>query len=46
MKRPGPTLHDHIHETGSTDMLMPIGGCRVFVSPTLVELNLTTAGPC
>ena len=19
MKRPGPTLHDHVHETGSTD---------------------------
>ena len=22
MKRPGPTLHDRVHETGSTDMLL------------------------
>ena len=46
MKRPGPTLHDRIHQTGSTDMLLHIGGWRVSVSPTLVESSLTTAGPC
>ena len=45
MKRPGPTLHDRVHETGSTDVLMHIGG-RVSISPTLVESSLTTAGPC
>ena len=30
MKRPGPTLHDHVHETGSTDVLRTqvAGGCR------------------
>ena len=37
MKRPGPTLHDRVHETGSTDVLMHIGGWRVSVSPTLVK---------
>ena len=46
MKRPGPTLHDRVHETGSTDVLLHIGGWRVSVSPTLVESSLTTAGPC
>ena len=46
MKRPRPTLHDRIHETGSTDVLVHIGGWRVSVSPTLVESSLTTAGPC
>ena len=46
MKRPGPTLHDRVHETGSTDVLMHIGGWRVSVSPILVESNLTTTGPC
>ena len=46
MKRPGLTLHDHVHETGSTDVLLHIGGWRVSVSPTLVESSLTMAGPC
>ena len=46
MKRPGPTLHDRVHETGSTDVLLHIGGWRVSVSPTLVESSLTMAGPC
>ena len=46
MKRPGPTLHDRVHENGSTDMLLHKGGWRVYVSPTLVESSLTTAGPC
>ena len=46
MKQPGPTLHDHVHETGSTDVLLHKGGWRVSVSPTLVESNLTAAGPC
>ena len=29
MKRPGPALHDHVHETGSTDVLCTqvAGGC-------------------
>ena len=48
MKRPGPTLHVHAHETvPQTDIQLVLhkGGWRVFVSPTLVELNLTTAGP-
>ena len=29
MKRPGPTLHDRVHETGSTDVLRTqvAGGC-------------------
>ena len=40
MKRPGPTLHDRVHETGSTDVLMHIGGWRVSVSPTLVESSV------
>ena len=42
----GPTLHDRIHETGSTDVLLHIGGWRVSVSPTLVESSLTMVGPC
>ena len=42
MKLPGPTLHDRIHETGSTDVLMHIGGWRVSVSPALVKSSLTT----
>ena len=46
MKRPGPTLHDRVHETGSTDVLLHIGGWQVSVSPTLVESSLTMAGPC
>ena len=49
MKRPGPTLHDHVHETGSTDrhaIFLHKGGWRVSVSPTLVESSLTTTGPC
>ena len=46
MKRPEPTLHDRVHETGSTDMLLHIGGWRVSVSPTLVESSLTKPGPC
>ena len=31
------TLHDHVHETGSTDVLLHKGGWQVSVSPTLVE---------
>ena len=46
MKRPGPSLHDHIHLSGSTDVFLHKVGWRVSVSPTLVELSLTTAGPC
>ena len=49
MKRLGPTLHDHVHETGSTDIhatSLHKGGWRVSVSPTLVESNLTVVGPC
>ena len=46
MNRPGPTLHDRIHETGSTNVILRIGGWRVSVSPTLVESSLTMAGPC
>ena len=46
MKQPGPTLHDRVHETGSTDVLLHKGGWRVSVSPTLVESSLTMAGPC
>ena len=46
MKRPRPTLHDRVHETGSTNMLLHTGGWRVSVSPTLVESILTMAGPC
>ena len=47
MKRPEPTLHDHVHETGSTDMLCTQvdGGClfrqlyfnQVLLRPVLVE---------
>ena len=34
MKRPGPTLHDRVHETGSTDVLCTqvAGGC-LFLQP-------------
>ena len=46
MKRPGPTLHERVHEAGSTDVLMHIGGWRVSVSQPLVESSLTTDGPC
>ena len=46
MKRPGPTLNDHVHETGSTDRHATKGGWWVSISPTLVESNLTAAGPC
>ena len=49
MQRPGPTLHDHVHESGSPiDMQLVLhkGVWRVFVSPNLVESNLTAAGPC
>ena len=46
MKRPGLTLHDRIHETGSTDVLLHKGGWRVSISPTLVESSLTMVGPC
>ena len=46
MKQPGPTLHDRIHETGTTDVLLHTGGWLVSISPTLVESSLTTAGPC
>ena len=49
MKRPGPILHVHAHETGSIDRhvtLLHKGGWRVSVSPTLVESSLTTPGPC
>ena len=49
MKRQGPTLHDHIHEpVPPIDMQLVLhkGGWRVSVSPTLVESNLTAAGPC
>ena len=46
MKRPGPTLHVHVHETGSIDRhvtLLHKDGWRVSVSPTLVESDLTKA---
>ena len=46
MKQPRPTLHECVHETGSTDVLMHIGGWRVSVSPTLVESSVATPGPC
>ena len=49
MKRPGPTLHDHVHETvppADMQLVLHKGGWRVSVSPTLVESNLTAAGPC
>ena len=46
MKRPGPTLRVRLRETGSTEVLLHIGGWRVSVSPTLVESSLTTPGPC
>ena len=46
MKRPGPTFHVHIHETGSIDRhvtLLHKDGWRVSVSPTLVESDSTKA---
>ena len=46
MKRPGPTLHVHVHETGSIDRhvtLLHKDGWRVSVSPTLVESDSTKA---
>ena len=49
MKRPGPTLHVHVPETGSVDRLatrFAKGGWRVSISPTLVKSNLTKAGHC
>ena len=49
MKRPGPTLHDHVHETvPPIDMQLVLhkGGWRVSVSTTLVESTLNAAGPC
>ena len=46
IKRPGPTLPDRTHETGSTDVLMHIGGWLVSISPTLVELTVAMPGPC
>ena len=49
MKRPGPTLHDQfMRPVPPTDMQLVLhkGGWRVYVSPTLVESNLTVAGPC
>ena len=46
MKRPRRTLHDRVHDTGSTDVLMHKGGWRVSVSPTLVELSVAMPGPC
>ena len=46
MKWPRPTLHDRVHETGSPDVLLHIGGWRVSVSLTLVESSLTMSGPC
>ena len=48
MKRPRPTLHDHVLEIPPTNMQLVLhkGGWRVSVSPTLVESNLTAASPC
>ena len=46
MKWPGPTLHVHVHETGSIDRpvtLLHKDGWRVSVSPTLVDSDLTKA---
>ena len=46
MKWPGPTLHVHVHETGSIDRhvtLLHKDGWRVSVSPTLVESDSTKA---
>ena len=39
-------LHDRVHKTGSTDVLVHIGGWRMSVSPTLVESSVATPGPC
>ena len=46
MKRPGGTLHNRVHETISTDVLLHIGGWRVSVSPTLVESSLIVPVHC
>ena len=46
IKRPRPTLHDRVHETGSNDVLLHIGGWLVTISPTLVELTVAMPGPC
>ena len=46
MKRPRPTLHVHVHDTGSIDRhvtLLHKDGWRVSVSPTLVESDSTKA---
>ena len=48
MKRPGPTLHvPYMRLVPPTDVQLVLheGGRQVSVSPTLVESNLTTAGP-
>ena len=48
MKRPGPTLMStYMRPVPPTDMQLVLhkGGWRVSVSPTLVESNLTAAGP-
>ena len=46
MKRPRSTLHDRVHETGSTDVLCTqvAGGCQFL--QLLVESSVTTPGPC
>ena len=35
MKRPGPTLHDRVHETGSTDVL-----CTQWLAGVSFQLQL------
>ena len=45
-KWPGPTLRVRLRETGSTDVLLHLGGWRVSVSLTLVESSVATPGPC
>ena len=48
MKRPGPTyMSTHMRPVPPTDMQLVLhkGGWQVSVSPTLVESNLTAAGP-
>ena len=42
MKRPRPTLHDRVHETGSTDVLRT-QVASVSVSPTLAESSFDYA---
>ena len=50
MKQPRPTYYmaTFMRPVPPTDMQLVLhkGGWRVFVSPTLVESNLTAAGPC